>query len=113
MRKKLLVCGGAALALAIAARAASIVFAEKVGVAEIVVQKDVVLDEATLQAALANSADCAGFTITEVKPLGEGKLLASITGMHGACCIGPAKSALARVSGVEGVEVRLFRKSDL
>lgn len=113
MKKKLLIYGGAAVAMLLIALVTITVFAEKVGVAEIVVQKDVVLDEATLQKALEHSADCAGFKITEVRPVGEGKVLARITGMHGACCIGPAKSALTRIAGVKRVEVMLFRKSEL
>lgn len=113
MRRKLFVYGAIGAAVTLVAVLAATVFAEKIGVAEIVVQQDVVLDEATLQNALASSADCAGFTVTEVKPLGEGKVLATITGMRGSCCVNPARAALAKVSGVKGVELKLFRKSEL
>ncbi|MDA2924513.1 hypothetical protein MYX84_04220 [Acidobacteria bacterium AH-259-O06] len=113
MRNKLLIYGGAALAVVMVALVATTVFTEKLGVSEILVQKGVVLDRATLQEALANAADCAGFEITEVKALGEGRMRAIITGMRGECCLNPAKTALAKVSGLEKVEVMLSRKSDL
>ena len=109
MRKKLLIYGAVAAGVLLLALVADMVFAEKVGLAEIVVQQEVVLDEATLQTALANSASCSGFRITEVKPVGDGKVLAKIAGMRGGCCINPAKTALGQVRGVERVEIELLR----
>lgn len=111
MVKKAFIYGAGGLVVAITVLVVANVLGGRVGVAEIVVQKDVVLDEATLQEALAHSADCAGFKITEVRPAGEGKVLARITGMRGACCLSPAKAALAKVPGVQQVEVALLRKS--
>lgn len=110
MRKKLLFYGAGAVAVVVVVLAATTLFAEKVGVAEIAAREGTVLDQATLQGALAYSADCAGFTITEVTPTGKGTVLAKIEGMRGQCCLDPAKTALQRASGVERVEITLQRK---
>lgn len=112
MRKKLLIYGGAAVAVAILALLATTVFAEKVGVAKMVVQKGVVHDKTTWEKALANSAACAGFKITEVKAMGQGKVLATIAVRRGGCCLDPAIEVLAKMSGVEKVQVTLLRKSE-
>ncbi len=109
MRKKLLIYGAVAAGVVVLALVADMVFAEKVGLAEIVVQQEVVLDEATLQTALANSASCSGFKITEVRAVEDGKVLAKITGMRGGCCIYPSITALGEVRGVEQVEIELLR----
>lgn len=110
MRKKIIL--GAIVLAAVAVVVIPRLFAEKIGVAEIAVRENVSLNEATLQKALADSTDCAGFKVTEIRQLGEGKVLARIGGMRGGCCLNPVRAALAKVAGVEKVQVRLLPKSE-
>lgn len=109
MSKKLLLYGAGVLAVVAIALLTTTLRAEKVGLAEVTVQEGAVVDRAILQQALAHSADCAGFTVTGLTPIGKGKVLARIAGMRGQCCLDPAKTALKRVTGVEAVSIELQR----
>lgn len=83
---------------------------EKVALAEIALGEGATLDEATLQQALESSPACAGFQVEKLEAAGEARILATVTGVRGQCCLDPVKTALAKVAGVEKVECTLLRK---
>jgi hypothetical protein len=74
MSKKLLFYGAGALAVVVIVLAATTLRAGKVGIAELTLREGAVVDQATLQQALAHSPDCDGLHITEVTSIGKGKL---------------------------------------